>query len=354
MTAYIIRRILQLPITVFGVTVLIFLMLQILSPAERAALYIKDIPKNEAQIDRVIKRYGLDKPIHIQYVNWLVGTVDADTGKRVGGVLRGDLGYSRTGRESVIELLIRRFPATLELALWSFVPILGIGIWLGILAAVNHNKWFDQLARLLSIVGYSFPTFVFGLLALMLLYAKTGWFPPGRLSDWANQVVTSPEFTQFTRLNTIDAVLNGRFDIFLDALRHMFLPIITLSYLSWALLLRITRSSMLESLRQDYIVTARSKGLSARDVINKHARPNALIPVATVSGLTVVGLLNGVVITETIFNYPGLGSAVASAAVSLDVLTVLGFVLFNASLLIGANLVVDVLYAVLDPRVRLS
>ena len=111
---------------------------------------------------------------------------------------------------------------------------------------------------------------------------------------------------------------------------------------------------MLESLRQDYIVTARSKGLSKRDVINKHARPNALIPVATVSGLTVVGLLNGVVITETIFNYPGIGSAVATAAVSLDVLTVLGFVLFNASLLIGANLVVDVLYVVLDPRVRLG
>jgi len=354
MTAYIIRRIIQLPITVFGVTVLIFLMLQVLSPAERAALYIKDIPKNENQIDRVIKRYGLDKPIHIQYINWMFGAIDQDTGQRVGGVLRGDLGYSRTGREPVIDLLLRRFPATLELALWSFVPILGIGIWLGILAAVNHNKWFDQLARIFSIVGYSFPTFVFGLLALMLLYAKTGWFPPGRLSDWASQIVLAPAFVQYTHLNTIDALLNGRVDIFLDALRHIFLPIITLSYLSWALLLRITRSSMLESLRQDYIVTARSKGLSKRDVINKHARPNALIPVATVGGLTVVGLLNGVVITETIFNYPGLGSAVAAAAVSLDVLTVLGFVLFNASLLIGANLVVDLLYALLDPRVRLG
>lgn len=355
MTAYIIRRLIQLPITVFGVTVLIFAMLYFfMSPVERAALYIRDIPKNENQVDRIIKRYGLDKPLHVQYVNWLFGTVDGDSGERVGGVLRGDLGYSRTGREPVIDMLLRRFPATLELALWSFIPILGIGIWLGILAAVNHNKWFDQLARVFSIVGFSFPTFVFGLLVLMFLYARTGWFPPGRLSDWANQIVNSGAFTQYTYLNSLDAILNGRFDIFLDALRHMFLPVITLSYLSWALLLRITRSSMLESLRQDYIVTARSKGLSKRDVINKHARPNALIPVATVSGLTVVGLLNGVVITETIFNYPGLGSAVATAAVSLDVLTVLGFVLFNASLLIGANLVVDILYAVLDPRVRLG
>jgi len=353
MTAYILRRLVQLPLTVFGVTILIFLMLQILSPAERAALYIKDIPKNEAQIDRVIKRYGLDKPMYVQYVNWLIGAVDQDTGDRVGGVLRADLGYSRTGREPVIDLLLRRLPATAELAIWSFIPILGIGIWLGIIAAINHNKLIDQIARVFSIVGYSFPTFVFGLLVLMLFYAKTGWFPPGRLSDWAVQIVSAPGFTQYTNLNTFDALLNGRFDIFLDALRHMFLPIITLSYLSWALLLRVTRSSMLETLGQDYIRTARAKGVAEKDVVNQHARPNALIPVATISGLTVVGLLNGVVITETVFNYPGLGSAVAAAAVSLDVLTVLGFVLFNATLLILANLIVDVMYAFLDPRVRL-
>jgi peptide/nickel transport system permease protein len=353
MTAYILRRLVQLPITVFGVTVLIFLMLQILSPAERAALYIKDIPKNEAQIDRVIKRYGLDKPMHVQYVNWLIGAVDQDTGDRVGGVLRADLGYSRTGREPVIDLLLRRLPATAELAIWSFIPILGIGIWLGIIAAINHNKLIDQIARVFSIVGYSFPTFVFGLLVLMLFYAKTGWFPPGRLSDWAVQIVSSPGFTQYTNLNSFDALLNGRFDVFLDALRHMFLPIITLSYLSWALLLRVTRSSMLETLGQDYIRTARAKGVAEKNVVNQHARPNALIPVATIGGLTVVGLLNGVVITETVFNYPGLGSAVAAAAVSLDVLTVLGFVLFNATLLILANLIVDVMYAFLDPRVRL-
>ena len=155
-------------------------------------------------------------------------------------------------------------------------------------------------------------------------------------------------------MNTLDAILNWRWDIFFDALRHLVLPVITLSYLSWALLLKITRSSMLESLRQDYVTTARAKGLRERDVINRHARRNALLPVATVAGLTVVALLNGVVITETIFNWPGIGSAAADAAASLDVLTVLGFVLFNATLLIIANLVVDVMYAFLDPRVRLG
>jgi peptide/nickel transport system permease protein len=354
MTAYIIRRLIQLPITIVGVTMLIFLMLQTLSPVERSALYMKDIPKNAGAVDAIIRRYGLDDPIWLQYWHWMVGREDPVTHQQIGGILRGEFGFSRTGRVPVSELLLRRIPASLELALWSIIPILGIGIWLGIKAAVNHNKPIDQVTRVFSIVGYSFPTFVFGLLVLMFLYARTGWFPPGRLSDWANSVVLSDGFVRYTQLNTVDAIINGRFDVFLDALRHMFLPIITLSYLSWALLLRVTRSSMLEALRQDYITTARSKGLSERDVISKHARPNALIPVATVGGLTVVGLLNGVVITETVFNYPGLGKAVADAAVSLDVLTVLGFVLFNATLLILANLVVDVLYAWLDPRVRLS
>jgi peptide/nickel transport system permease protein len=253
-----------------------------------------------------------------------------------------------------MDLLLHRLPATVELALWSFIPIIGVGIWLGMQAAVHHNKLFDQVARVFSIIGWSFPTFVFALLILMLLYAKTGWFPPGRLSDWASQIVLSDGFRRYTQLNTIDALLNGRPDIFIDALRHLILPVITLCYIQWALLLKVTRSSMLEALRQDYVRTARAKGLSEKVVINRHARRNALIPVATLGGLTVVGLLNGVVITETIFNYPGLGSAVAAAAGSLDVLTVLGFVLFNATLLIVANLVVDVLYAVLDPRIRLS
>ena len=155
-------------------------------------------------------------------------------------------------------------------------------------------------------------------------------------------------------MNTVDAILNLRFDIFLDAARHLVLPVITLCYIQWALLLKVTRSSMLESLRQDYVRTARAKGLAEGVVINRHVRKNALIPVVTVAGFTVVGLLNGVVITETVFNYPGIGSAVASAAVSLDLLTVLGFVLFNATLLIVINLLIDILYAYLDPRVRLS
>jgi peptide/nickel transport system permease protein len=354
MTAYIIRRLMILPIILLGVTFLIFLMLQLLTPVERSALYIRDIPHTEGAIDAIIRRYGLDDPLLVQYWHWLVGRRDAVTGGIVGGVLRGELGYSRTGNQSVVDLLKFRLPATIELALWAGVPLITVGIWLGVQAAVHHNRPFDQGARVFSIVGYSFPTFVFALLALLLFYARLQWFPPGRLSDWANRVVLSAEFTRYTQLNTLDALLNGRADVLVDALRHMILPIITLCYISWALLLKITRSSMLEALRQDYVTTARAKGLRERDVIGRHVRPNALIPVVTVSGLTIVGLLNGVVITETVFDYPGIGSAAAAAAASLDVLTVLGIVLFNASLLIVANLVVDVMYAFLDPRVRLT
>jgi peptide/nickel transport system permease protein len=143
-------------------------------------------------------------------------------------------------------------------------------------------------------------------------------------------------------------------DVFWDALRHMVLPIITLCYIQWAMLLRLTRSSMLEALNQDYMTTARAKGLSEKTVVNRHALPNALIPVVTVGGMTVVGLIGGVVITETVFNYPGMGRAAAAAAAALDLLTVVSFTLFTAVLLIVANLIIDVMYGFLDPRVRLS
>jgi peptide/nickel transport system permease protein len=355
MTAYIIRRLLIMPVILLGVTLLIFAMLQVLGPVERSALYVRDIPHTPGAIDAIINRYGLDDPFLVQYWHWLVGQTDPVTGETIGGILRGDLGFSRTGREPVIDLLKRRLPVTIELALWSMIPIIGVGVWLGIQAALNHNKPIDQAARVFAILGYSFPSFVFGLLVLLIFYARLDWFPPGRISPHLNQIIIKPElFTQYTHLITIDALLNLRFDIFLDALRHMVLPIVTLSYIQWALLLKVTRSSMLEALRQDYVTTARAKGLSERVVINRHVLKNALIPVATVAGFTVAGLLNGVVITETIFDYPGLGSAAAAAALSLDVLTMLGYALFTAMLFVGINLVVDIMYGVLDPRVRLE
>ncbi len=354
MTNYIIRRLLLVPVLLIGVTLIIFGMLQLLGPVERSALYVTDFPKNEKQIEGIIKKYGLDEPFFKQYWRWLTGVEDPVTGERDGGIIYGDFGYSRTASQEVIGIIKNRFPNTVDLALWTIFPMLSVGIWMGVKAAVNQNKFFDQAARIYSIIGTSFPTFVFGLLLLMLLYANNQWFLPGKMSDWVSKLIYSGEFKQYTKLLSIDALLNLRFDIFWDALRHMIMPIITLSYISWATFVRVTRSSMLETLRMDYVTTARAKGIRENDVINKHARPNAMLPVVTMMGGSIVGLLGGVVITETVFNYPGIGKAAAEAASQLDVVTILGLAIFTGAILIISNLVVDILYAFIDPRVRLS
>ena len=354
MTTYILRRLLLVPVLLFGVTILIFGMVSFLSPVERSALYVREIPRNDLQLQAVIKQYGLEDPIYLQYWHWLVGKVNPATGERRGGILFGDFGWSRTGSQPVADLIRQRFPNTLDLTLWAIVPVVAVGIWMGIQAAVHHNGAADQGGRVFSVIGTSFPTFVFGLLMLMIFYANLRWFPPGRSSDWASQVILSDQWRSYTYLLTIDSLLNLRLDIFVDTMRHMVLPILTLAYLNWAVFLRVTRSSMLETLRQDYVTTARAKGLPEKDVVNKHARPNALIPVVTLAGFTVVALLGGVVITETVFNYPGIGSATADAAAHLDVLTVLGLALFIGLILIVANLVVDVAYGFIDPRIRLD
>jgi peptide/nickel transport system permease protein len=354
MTNYIIRRLLLVPVLLIGITLIIFGMLQLLGPVERSALYVVDFPRNDKQIEGLIRKYGLDDPFFVQYWRWLSGAKDPVTGERDGGILLGDFGYSRTASQDVIDIIKNRFPNTVDLALWTIYPMLSVGIWMGVKAAVHQNKFFDQAARMYSIVGTSFPTFVFGLLLLMILYANLQWFLPGKMSDWVSQLLYSGEIKQYTRLLSIDALLNLRFDVFWDALRHMIMPVITLSYISWATFVRVTRSSMLETLRMDYVTTARAKGLRENVVINQHARPNAMLPVVTMMGSSIVGLLGGVVITETVFNYPGIGKAAADAAAQLDVVTILGLAIFTGMILILSNLVVDILYAFIDPRVRLS
>jgi peptide/nickel transport system permease protein len=342
MSKYIIRRVIVLPLVMFGLSVLIFGMLMMLDPVERAALYVSNIPKNPDAIQAIINKYGLDQPIYIQYGRWLEN------------VLHGNLGWSKTAQMPVTQAIQTYFPATLELALWSFAPIMVIGTWLGVEAAIHHDSFIDQSARVFSIIGYSFPTFVFGLLALMIFYADLQWFPPGRLSVWASQVVSSPGFHTYTGMYTVDGLLNGRLDITFDALRHLFLPALTLAYVDWALILRVARSSMLEVLNQDYVRTARAKGLPDQQVVNGHARPNAMIPIVTIGGLLMVGLLNGVVITETVFNYHGMGLLAASSALNFDAVSVLGIALLAGAVLVVANLVVDILYRYLDPRIELK
>ncbi len=341
MINYIIRRLLVLPLVLFGLSILIFGMLMLLSPVERAALYVTNVPRNPAQIQAIIQKYGLDQPVYIQYGNWIKN------------ILHGNLGWSKTAQMPVTSAIAAYFPATLELALWSIIPIIIIGVWLGIQAALHHDTIVDHVARIFSIIGYSFPTFVFGLLMLMVFYADRQWFPPGRLSNWAELIVISQGWHTFTGMYTLDSLFNGRPDIFLDALRHLFLPGLTLAYVNWALLLRVARSSMLEVVQQDYIRTARAKGVSERSVINKHALRNAMIPVVTISGLLLIGLLNGVVVTETVFDYHGMGLFASNAALNFDAVSILGIALLAGVLLVVANLAVDVLYHFIDPRIQL-
>lgn len=340
MFTFIVRRLLFLPVVFFGVTLFIVLLMQLLTPEQRAAAYVRT-EQQARQIQSIIEQYDLRSPWYVQYRNYVVR------------FFQGDLGYSRTTSEPVMETLRNRFPPTLELALFAMIPIIGFGIWLGTAAALNRDKFIDQFTRVVSIVGWSLPSFVLGIWLLVIFYGGLGWFEPGRLSTrYIVEIANSGDFATPTGLMTIDALLNGRFDIFLNALSHLVLPVITLSVVSSAQIMRVMRSSLLDTLGQDYVRTARAKGLPEATVNNKHARRNALIPVITLSGFVLIGLVNGVVITETIFDFPGLGQWAAAAAVNLDYGSVLGFAVFTAIIVVIANLLVDVLYGVVDPRIR--
>jgi len=341
MAAYVARRLLLLPLVAFGVTILIFALLQFVSPAQRAALFITD-PKQLTSLDSIIRKYGLDQPAHVQYWMW------------VRQLARGDLGWSQTARMPTSMAIGTFFPATLELTFYIFIPVVLLGLWLGTKAAVNRDRFVDHFSRVFAISLRGLPSFVWGLIVLMVFYGWLNWFPPGRLSLDADLFANSPEFRHYTRLMTVDALLNGQLWIFLDALKHIAGPALTLVLVEMALLVRITRSSMLEVLRQDYVRTARAKGLAEPVVIIRHARRNALIPVITLSSLLFVGLLGGVVLAETIFNYPGIGKWGAEAAVQLDIPGVTGFGMFIALVTVLGNLAADILYATIDPRIRLQ
>ncbi len=343
MIAYIIRRLLLLPVVLFGLCIMVFGMMSLLSPYQRASVFVSDVTqlKNQSMED-LIERFGLDDPPWVQFARWF------------NNVLHGDLGWSETAKRPVSDAFKRFLPQSVELALWSAIPIIFGGIWLGQLSAVKQNKPVDHVTRVFAIVGWSLPTFVAGLLALFVFYGILRWFPPGRLGLEASRIVNSDQFHLYTGIITLDAILNWNWFVFADALRHLVLPVIVLSYVSWAMLLRVTRSSMLETLRQEYVMTARAKGLPERVVINRHARRNALIPVATIAGLTVASLFNGLVITEYIFDLHGLGRWAAMAAQQFDLPALLGYLLYNGFLIVMANLIVDIMYAFIDPRVRLE
>jgi len=343
--AFIIRRLLLTIPTLLGATLLIFAVSQLFSPSARASLYITNPQQfSSRNIESVVEKYGLNDPAYLQFFRWLTQ------------ILSGNLGWSPIARMRVLDAILYKFPATAEIVIICAPLIIFVGIYLGVKSAVHRDKPIDHVTRATSIIGMSLPSFWLGIVLISFFGVTVKLFPTGgRLSMAAHDfVMTSPSFTKYTGLMMVDGILNGQLWITLDALHHIILPVAVLVTIQIAVIVRIMRSSMLESLNKGYIVTARSKGLSHKEVINKHARRTALIPTVTLSGLMVAGMLNGLVITETVFGFGGLGQWSAQSALKLDIAAILGFTLFTGFLFVMANLIVDVLYAYLDPRIRLE
>ena len=293
-------------------------------------------------LEEVIRQYGLRDHVLKQYGRWM------------GNVLRGDLGYSPSANMPVAQAMKEYLPATIQLAFVTILLVVLFGVWFGSLSAVHKDKWQDILARLVSVGGFSLPIFVLGLLLLMVFYGKLGWFAPGGYSVQTDLIIHGPSFKMYTGFLLIDSLLNGNLRVFADVLRHLVLPAVTLCVGSFALMVRVMRSSMLEELNKDYIRAARAKGLSERAVVYKHAGKNAIIPVITLASIQFIRLLGGTVIVETIFDYPGIGRFGVMAAQQLDIAGILGFSLMVAVLFVLGNLLSDILYTAVDPRIRLE
>ncbi len=340
MFTFTVRRLIQIPVVMLVLSVMIVGLLQLLTPEARASGYVRN-EQQAAHIDRIIKEKGLDQPFVVQYGHWLTSAV------------HGDLGFSKTSSLPVLETIKQRLPTTFELAIAATIPIILIGVWLGTLSALHKDKLIDQILRVFTVLAYSLPTFVLGILMLKIFYGSLGWAPgPGQLDTLNQFTVLDPGFKHYTGMLSIDGLLNGKPAVTLDVLRHMILPILTLTIVSSANIIKVMRAQMLEALTSDYVRTARSKGLAERSVNNKHARRNALLPVVTLAGFTIIGLLAGAIITETIFAYPGVGQWTASAASNFDVPAVIGFALVSAIVVVIISTLTDILYGVVDPRVR--
>lgn len=341
---YIITRLLLLLPVLLGVIFLVFVITMVFDPVARVSLYVTNVQQlTDRNILAIIEKYGLNDPAHVQFGRWF------------SQLLQGNLGISRVGHQPVAEAIVTRFPVTAELVLISAPLIIIIGIYLGVESAVHKDKMIDHITRTAATIGMSLPSFWFSIILIFIFYASLGWFPTGRLSIDAHTFTqTNPSFTQYTRMYTVDGILNGQLWITFDAIRHIVLPVVVLTTMQIALIVRIMRSSMLEALNKGYIVAARAKGLPEKEVINKHARRNALIPATTLSGMMVAAMLSGVVITEVVFGINGLGFWAAQAVLNLDVASIVGFTMFSGTIIVLANLIVDILYAYLDPRIRID
>jgi peptide/nickel transport system permease protein len=328
------RLLLTLAVTFLGLLLVTFVIGRVV-PIDPVLAAVGDRAPPEVY-ERVRVELGLDLPLWRQFLRYL------------GDVLQGDLGTSVLTSRPVTQDIARVFPATLELA--TVATLLGVllGVPMGVAAAVYQGRWPDQLVRVLGLVGYSVPVFWLGLMGLLLFYAKLGWVEgPGRLDVFYEDLVTP-----VTGVLLIDAALAREWDVLKNAFAHVILPASILGYFSLAYIARMTRSLMLEQLGQEYVVTARVKGVPEWRVIWRHALRNTLVPLITVVALSYGNLLEGSVLTETVFAWPGLGLYLTNSLLNADMNAVLGATIVVGSVFIGLNLLSDLLYRLLDPRAR--
>lgn len=290
----------------------------------------------QAVYERVREEMGLDRPLVVQFASY------------VGDVVRGDLGTSVSTQRPVVEDLVRVFPATLEMATIGIIFGVLLGVPMGVWAASRQGSALDQAIRVVGLLGYSIPAFWLGLVGLAVFYARLQWVSgPGRLDIYYDGLVPP-----VTGLMLVDSLIAGDTDIFMNAVWHLVLPASILGFFSLAYIARMTRSFMLDQLNQEYVTTARVKGLSERAVIWRHAFRPILVPLITVIGLSYAGLLEGSVMIETVFSWPGIGNYLTNALLNADMNAVLGATLVIGAVFIGINKLSDVLYRVLDPRAR--
>ncbi|NIQ05838.1 MAG: ABC transporter permease [Candidatus Korarchaeota archaeon] len=340
---YIVRRFFSIIPVVFGITVITFFLSHV--AGNPVAAYAQT-PQQLKNPEGIIKKHHLDEPLLNQYWYYLRD------------LIKGDWGYSPTAGMDVVDCIKTFFPATVQLAIAAMIVALVAGIPLGIISAVKKGSLIDQAVRVFSIAGVSIPIFWFGLVIQYLFH----FFPHQAIgfsllpnSGYADaELLAFSDIHRYTGIILIDALLNRRPDIFLSGLRHLILPAITLGYAQLAIIVRLTRAGMIDTLQQDFIIFAKAKGLKEKTVWYKHALKNALIPIITYSGYLFARLLAGAVLTETIFAWPGIGRWATRAIRHMDVGAIMGFTLFVGLIYIISNTTVDILYGYVDPRVRLE
>src|SRR6056297_1133171 len=332
MINYIIKRLIALIPVIIGVALVVFLIIHLI-PGDPAQTMLGERASPEA-LAQLRESMGLNEPLHIQFIDFFKG------------LLRFDLGRSIMSNNPVMNEISVRFPATLELSFFAIVFAVTVGIPAGIFAATHQNSLFDNFSMLIALIGVSMPIFWLGLMLIWLFAVNLGWLPP------SSRLSVGIEMEYITNILFIDSIIQMNWTALKDVLSHLILPALALGTIPMAIIARMTRSSMLEVLKQDYIRTAYSKGLQDRVVVYKHALKNAFIPIITVVGLQFGVLLGGAVLTETIFSWPGLGKYLVDAIYSRDFPVVQGGILFFAISFVFVNLLVDISYAAIDPRIE--